>query len=176
MQVPVGGRIPAGLRPWIQTPGSLTRRMRRQCGGRFRVRVLREQWQRPWHDEQHRLGLRAGRYAWVREVLLCHDAEPWVYARSVIPARTLRGPLRRLQRLGRTPLGHVLFGGYRLQRGAIEVACLDPRDGLHARACLQSGRGGDWARRSVFRAGGKSLLVTEVFLEPRHNGETAPWR
>ncbi|WP_440996405.1 chorismate--pyruvate lyase family protein [Arhodomonas sp. SL1] len=167
------------LRQWIETPGSLTARMRRRCGSGFHVVVLGEHWGRPWRDEAMRLGIRTGRHTWIREVLLCNGAEPWIYARSVIPPETLAGPLRRLRRLGRTPLGRVLFGRYPIRRGPIEVARLGTADGLCRRALEQAGVRPRWARRSVFRAGDRALLVSEAFLPPlreHSDDEARPWQ
>lgn len=157
---------PAGLRRWLDEPGSLTRRLRRHCGERFRVRVLYEGWGRPWPDEARRLGIPFGRRVWVREVTLGELNRPWMHARSIIPARVLKGPLRRLRHLGVRPLGSVLFGRYPLRRGPIEVARLTPKDALHRLTVARVDIAGEtlWARRSVFRIAGRGLLVTEVFL------------
>jgi chorismate--pyruvate lyase len=157
---------PPGLRRWLDEPGSLTRRLRRHCGDQFCVRVLHTGWGRPWPDEARRLGIPFGERVWVREVILGERDRPWLHARSIIPAAALRGPLRRLRDLGSRPLGSVLFGRYPVRRGAIEVARLDRRDGLHrltaARVAVTGGT--LWARRSVFAIAGRGLLVTEVFL------------
>ncbi len=157
---------PAGLRRWLGEPGSLTRRLRRRCGERFRVRVLYEGWGRPWADEALRLQIPMRRRVWVREVVLGERDRPWVHARSIIPARALRGPLRRLRHLGARPLGSVLFGRYPLRRGPIEVARLAPDDALYRLTVARVETADEtlWARRSVFRVAGRGLLVTEVFL------------
>ncbi|WP_040409527.1 chorismate--pyruvate lyase family protein [Arhodomonas aquaeolei] len=168
---PSGGHVPAVLRPWIETPGSLTARMRRRCGDAFRVQVIGQHWQRPWRDERLTVGIREHRVAWVREVILCDGDTPWIYARSVIPTATLGGTLRRLRALGHTPLGRVLFGRYPLRRGPIEVARLGPGDGLRRDAEHHGEAPAEWARRSVFRAGGRALLVAEVFLPALRRAE-----
>lgn len=162
----VGSSVPPGLRPWLNEPGSLTRRLRALAGEGFTVRVCTEGWGRPWLDERRRLGLPARRRAWLREVVLGRGTEPWICARSVMPETTLRGPLRRLRSLGAQPLGSMLFGHFAVVRGPIEVARLGRTDALEQRARLLAGRPGEWARRSVFRIGGRPLLVTEVFLPP----------
>lgn len=164
--VPVGATVPARLRPWLNEPGSLTRRLRYMAGGAFTVRVCTERWGRPWLDERRRLGLTPRRRAWLREVVLGCGEQPWIVARSVMPEPTLGGPLRRLRGLGARPLGSVLFGHYAVVRGPIEVARLDDGDALAVRAAGLGGQPGEWARRSVFRIGGRPLLVTEVFLPP----------
>ena len=163
-RVPVGGPVPRRLRPWVEEPGSLTRRLRALSGPAFRVHVIAEAWRRGWPDERHRLGLRGPARLWLREVMLCRGDVPLVYARSVMPANTLRGPLRRLRRLGRQPLGALLFGRYPVARGGIEVAPVTTRSRL-GRRTVACGGSPAWARRSVFRIAGRPLLVTEVFLQ-----------
>ncbi|MDN5848527.1 MAG: chorismate lyase [Nitrococcus sp.] len=139
--------------------------MRRSCPGCFHVEVLCQQWGQPFLDEARRLGLRHGRWVWLREVFLCCGNSPWIYARSAIPRQALQGRLRVLQQLGRQPLGRVLFGRYPVSRGDIEIARLGVRDELYCQLTRRTTAApGCWARRSVFHIGGYSLLVTEVFL------------
>lgn len=156
--------VPARLKPWLDEPGSLTRRLRRAFRGRLQVQVLSQDWARPFADEAWRLGLRPGSRVWCREVLLGSPEGDWVFARSVIAPSALRGRYRRLRRLGGRPLGAMLFGRVPVRRGPIEVCRLGPDDGLRRRA---PGEGRVWARRSVFQVGTKSLLVAEVFLSDR---------
>ncbi|WP_435102986.1 chorismate--pyruvate lyase family protein [Arhodomonas sp. AD133] len=172
---PTGAPPPPTLRAWITAPGSLTERMRRHCHERFRVAVLGERWERPWRDEAVHLGLRPQRRVWMREVLLCDGATPWIYARTIVPAPTLRGRLRRLRALGGAPLASILFGRSPLERGPIEVTALTPADRLFAAATRHCNGHPRWARRSVFHAGQRSLLVTEVFL-PALLEWMSPWR
>jgi len=158
---------PRALWPWLTEPGSLTRRMRELAGERFDVRVIGEGWGRPWRDEALRVRERARRLAWVREVMLCCGDEPWIHARTVAPAAVLTGPLRRLRYLGRTPIGAMLFGRHRVERGPIEVARLGASDRLYRRTVARLDAKSApvlWARRSAFSVAGRGLLVTEVFL------------
>jgi chorismate--pyruvate lyase len=154
------------LRDWLLDPGSLTDRLRSNCAGRFSVRVLDQGWQRPRLDEARILGMRAAMLGWVRQVQLLCDGEPQVFARTVIPVTTLRGAERRLARLGNRPLGAVLFADPGMRRGPVELACIGPGQSMFAEATcgLQIQPQGIWGRRSVFRIGGKPLLVTEIFL------------
>ena len=98
-------------------------------------------------------------------------ATPWVYARTVIPVQTLRGPQRRLAHLGSKPLGAALFADPNLGRGAVEVACLAAGEKLFARA-VGEGISTEviWGRRSLFWLGGSPLLVSEFFLPALFRG------
>ena len=155
--------LPAAVKPWLLDEASLTERLVRKSGGHFRVQRLRQDWRRPLLSEARLLGLPPGQWAMVREVVLhCFD-EPWVYARSVIPADALTGRLRRLRRLQNESLGALLFQNPQLTREAFEVTCLPGRSHYIHPDLRQSEPA--WARRSCFRLYGHSLLVSEVFLE-----------
>lgn len=154
------------LRDWLLDTGSLTRRVRQACSGRFRVQVEFQGWGRPRLDESLALRLRQPLRALIREVHLLCDGRPWVFARTVIPISTLRGRERRLAHLGERPLGAVLFADPHMTRGPVEVACVRPGQSLYVAAVqgLKRRPTEIWGRRSVFRLGGKPLLVSEFFL------------
>jgi chorismate--pyruvate lyase len=157
---------PPDVAPWLLDPGSLTTRLVKTSGGNFAVRVLHQGWGKPTADEAELLGLPYGQYAWLRETaLLCHG-ETWVYARSVMPLKTLSGKLRFLQRLKNSSLGALLFRDPGLTRSRFQIAQLPLRDlplariGLvpkHPDACV-------WGRRSLFQFHGRPILVGEIFL------------
>jgi chorismate--pyruvate lyase len=158
------------LRGWLLHTGSLTRRLQQACAGRFRVRVEMQGWGRPRLDEYRALRLRIGRIALIREVHLLCDERPWIFARTIIPVTTLRGRERRLAYLGNRPLGAVLFADPHMQRGPVQVACIPAGSALFAAAVQGLKRHPQevWGRRSVFRLGGKALLVSEFFLLPNN--------
>lgn len=158
--------IPDRVADWLQDPGSLTARLKGTCPGRFRVRLLRQEWERPLYSESRVLGMRRGEVAFVREVELLCDDTPWVFARTVIPARSLRGPARHLALLGTRPLGEVLFADPRTKRGPMEIARLQPRHPLFAAANAERAETPHeiWGRRTLFHLSGAPLLVNEIFL------------
>jgi len=156
------------LRPWLTDPQSLTARIRARCA-RFHVAVIRQALVAPHADEAAALGVPAGQRAWLREVLLFADGVPVVYARSVLPRTHLRGAWRMFHGIGARPLGAALFSDPRIARQALRCARLDRRDAryhrlagmIHGHMDLPSAL---WARRSLFRLRGRSLLVSEIFL------------
>ncbi|MEM0955642.1 MAG: chorismate lyase [Pseudomonadota bacterium] len=148
---------------WLLDEGSLTEYLLKKSGGDFRVERLRQTWRRPLLSESALLGLPPDQWALVREVALHCFGEPWVYARSVMPAAALSGKLRRLRRLQNQSLGALLFKQPKLVREAFEIALLPGANRYIHDAVRQSGDA--WARRSCFRLLGKRLLVSEVFLE-----------
>ncbi|MFN2308276.1 MAG: chorismate lyase [Gammaproteobacteria bacterium] len=153
-------------RDWLLDTGSLTRRLQARCTGRFQVRVVAQGWGRPRLDECRALGLRRPLYALIREVQLLCAGRPWVFARTIIPIGTLRGRERRLAQLGARPLGALLFADPHMRRGPLEVACVCAGQPLYHTAVqgLAAPPARIWGRRSVFRLGGKPLLVSEFFL------------
>ena len=157
---------PVGLFAWLLDTGSLTQRLRRACADRFRVHVLHQGWTRPSRDEARALRLRPGARAWTREVQLFCGEQPWVFARTLIPAKTLRGRGRRLTRLGAKPLGEVLFADPRVRRGPVEIARIPAGQRLHRRAFtgFVEPPATIWGRRSVFWIDDGPLLVCEFFL------------
>jgi len=154
--------LPPATRRWLLDEGSLTARLEAACGERVRVRVLRQSWARPRASERRALGLGVHELALVREVLLECGGEPWVFARSVMPAATLRGRLRHLRRFGERSLGALLFSSRGLRREPFEVALVRAAHGILPAA--PAAREALWGRRSVFRVHGSPLLVAEFFL------------
>ncbi|HRP98369.1 MAG TPA: chorismate lyase [Rhodocyclaceae bacterium] len=166
---PARATVPAALRAWLTDAGSLTARIRARCGA-FSVRVLCQRLARVRPDEAALVGLRRYEVAWVREVLLVADGRPVVFARSVLPRRSVRGAWHLFHGIGSRPLGAALFADPRIVRGALACASLDRRDARYHRALAAAGSDVSprvlWARRSLFRLHGRALLVTEVFLPP----------
>ena len=156
-------KIPTAVASWLYDPSSLTARLIQACEGRFRVEVLSVERTTPTPDEIRALGLRHRSRALIRQVLLYCDDVPWVYARTVIPMTSLRGPLRGISRLGSKPLGAVLFADKTMQRSEMEVAELSPEHLCYAWTGHQ-GTDPIYGRRSVFRLKRKPLLVSEFFL------------
>ena len=159
-------RIPPDLLPWLLDSGSLTQRLIAACPGQFAVRLVGQQRTRPLREEAAALALAAGVQALVRQVQLHCDARPWVLARTVIPLTTLTGPRRRLTRLGNRSLGATLFSDPTMSRDPVEVTRLVAGSPLYSAitASMQQPPAELWGRRSVFRLGGRPLLVSEFFL------------
>jgi len=154
--------VPADIQAWLYDPASLTARLKQKCAADFRVEVLSQAIQKPRLDEFKVLGMETGSFALIRQVRLCCGHACWVYARTVIPFSTLKGKHRIYANLGTRPLGAMLFTDRTMQRDEVMVTSLAGRQ-------LPDGLGLEkddmvWGRRSVFRVGGKSLLVSEYFL------------
>lgn len=147
-------QVPPPYRELVLSRDSLTRRLKRRCRHHFGVRILSERFATPTPQERACLNLRPRERCWIREVLLMGDNEPWILARTLIPLSTLQGRFRRLRHLGRKPLGEILFREPGWQRGPLDV-------GYDSRA---DDRNPGFARRSTFRNGTNTVLITEFFF------------
>lgn len=154
--------LPAELRSWLFDSASLTARLIRHGGGDFHVEVLSQAIGRATADEATALNMPAGRYALIRQVRLFCGNRAVVYARTVIPLSTLKGAERRYASLGNRPLGVMLFADRSMRREEIMVTRLSSESALYEKTGAQ----GEalWGRRSLFRVGGKPLLVSEYYL------------
>ncbi len=158
----VVARIPAQVRPWLLDETSLTEHLIRAGAGDFRVQLQRSCWGLPNTGERVALEMASRERALLRETLLLVRGQPWVYARSVIPASTIIGGNRLLRSLGNRSLGSWLFRVPNMERDPFAVALLPPGNklvsaGLQRQTPL-------WGRRSRFVVNKRPLLVCEIFL------------
>ena len=102
----------------------------------------------------------------MREVLLYCDDIAQVFARSLLPLKSLTGEQQQLAHLGTQSLGQVLFNHPDLLRKKIEVAEFNQQSTVAkiAQHLLFDVVQPMWGRRSVFMLNNKPLMVAEVFL------------
>ena len=159
-------RIDADVLSWLTDEGSLTQRLKDYCPNQFSLTVLGEAWVKPDQSEARLLDIPSSQQVLLRQVhLKCND-NLCVYARSVIPLKTLQGKHRRLQYLGTRPLGEYLFSSPTLQRSRIEWSKMKKSSALYkiAMAGQPPSDYPIWGRRSLFLIDKKPLLVSEFFL------------
>lgn len=137
---------------WLCQRGSLTQSLIRASKDQFEVRLLFLGRAYPSQDEADMLGISPHQKVMIREVELLGQTQVWVYARSVVPDRTLTHCHLQLNQLGNRSLGSLLFSDPSIRRGNIQIT--------H----LHQGAQTFPARRSVFYIHNHPLLVTEVFL------------
>ena len=130
------------------------------------MRVLDQQWIQASADEARLLEIPLRQRVLLRQVQLLCGGHVYVYARSLIPLKTLTGKHRRLGLLGKRPLGAYLFTHPTLQRSHQQIARITRKDALFDIACADSRVKCDqiWGRRSLFKIDQKPLLVSEYFL------------
>ncbi len=151
------------LQHWLLDRGSLTSRLQHLSHGQLRVEILNQRWAKPRLSEARALEIDPHRIALIREVILCGNNEPWIYARSVLPQSTLTGRLRCLRQLDNRPLGALLFNDPGMRRSPIEIASFKADNPLIPES-VRSHQQPLWARRSCFFLDAKPLLVSETFL------------
>lgn len=154
----------AALNGWLFDQGSLTQRLTQLCQGQFNVQLLTEGWQTLTDDECHALNLDKASCGWVREVFLCDDQQPWVFARSVASQTELEASGFDISQLGTRSLGELLFSHQAFNRGALQInqlPCLQLPTVAKQQALNHTYL---WARRSCFQKDSLGVLVVEVFL------------
>lgn len=164
-----GVNASAQMADWLNNRTSLTARLVAQCEV-FRVLRLVQGRALCLGDEFAQIGLARQLQVIEREVLLRCDEQAVVYAHTVMPlsANASQWPL--FASLGNRSLGTTLFSDPLVQRGALSFARLRVSHPLMRRIAAlnlletSAPQTHLFARRSVFKRKGASLLVTEVFL------------
>jgi chorismate--pyruvate lyase len=161
-------RAPREWQPWLSDTGSLTQKIEKAIGQKLEVQVLRDCPQSLNSDESRYFHFKIRRCR-VREVLLCSNGVPLVMAHSVIPTLSSSGSNHAILRLGKKPLGAVLFSKTRKQSQAKpprDIARLDKSSELWKRCArnLTNASSPLWARRTLYRLKGHPILVNEIFL------------
>ncbi|TDQ37087.1 chorismate lyase [Thiopseudomonas denitrificans] len=152
------------LREWLLSEGSLTCLLRQLSDDLFDVQPVQQGWQQLREDECRALGEPSGTLGWVREVFLCGQHQPWVYARSVASRNALDSNGFDLASLGSRSLGELLFSDQAFVRGAFELCSLPANAWPAALRTDNSGPAPLWARRSCFTRKDLKILVAEAFL------------
>jgi len=151
--------------PWLRDHGSLTRRIQQRCE-HFEVKPSHNGLARVAYDEAALLSFQFDTYAFSREVFLCADNTPVVFAHSTCASKHLRGTWKSMLGLGNRSLGTLLFTHPLVKRHPLHFKALQPHHPLYqsATVVLDKPPSRLWARRSLFTLHGAPLLVTEVFL------------
>ena len=154
-------------RIWLFDTGSMTQKLTAAGNKPLVVKLIGSGHQTISKQEQKLLNGQVRRNAFVREVIMQVDEQPWMYGRTVIPDETLNGPGGQLKLLGTKSLGSILFRNKKNLRLSIEVAKINHQHDLfpHFLPELKDDKTLElWARRSMFSFESRPLLVQEVFL------------
>lgn len=164
MRPAVRHKIPANVQSWVYETGSLTARLRTHFGSQLQVKILLQQWYKPFIDERQLLKQPPAQFCLIREVLLYAGNTPLILARSIMPASTIQVAQRNLSHLGSRPLGEVIFAYPNLQRLNLEITQVMPdqwRKACQNEFPLQTSL---WGRRTIYAIPKQPLLVSEFFL------------
>ncbi|RLV60789.1 chorismate lyase [Parashewanella curva] len=147
------------LTSWLLANGSLTEKLKACCQN-FEVKVLGEALLLPFAEEMPQQSK-----VWVREVLLCLDEIPWVFARTLIPAPLLEQTQVDFKGLGTQPLGQLLYSHHQFIPGDIQVAESLPNGAISQLAqSLGQPCQHVWGRRRFFTYKNHQMTVSEFFL------------
>lgn len=149
---------------WVYETHSLTQRLRHFYGHTVAVKILFQQWKKPFLSEAHHLSLPYQHYCLIREVLLYTNDKPLILARTILPKKTIQSAKGNLSHLGTRPLGEVIFSYPHLQRLTKDVCCV--KTNLWSKALQQqlNIKQSVWGRRTVYTLQQQPLLVSELFL------------
>jgi chorismate--pyruvate lyase len=159
------------MRAWLSDRTSLTKKLMLRAN-QFRVQRLRQARGYCLRDECDAIGLQRRQIVREREVLLCCDQQPVVFAHTIMPLTSSAADWPFFSALGDRSLGSTLFGDPRVKRGELEYARLHAGHPLARRAMKATGQQHYkfplFARRCLFKRNKGLLLVTEVFLPELH--------
>ena len=143
--------------------GSLTDRFKQLMGKKPSLTRLSQGRQFVSWQERQLLSMNEREMALVREIKMGTGGLYWMFARTIVPNRTLQGEARRISFLNNTPIGNILFGRngatrtsmdvyltWELPQSLIELGVL-PEQPL-------------WERCSIFEFNSGPLMVSELFL------------
>ena len=167
-------QAPRELQHWLTDRGSLTARLIAHSTT-FQVQRVFQRQEICWLDESAEIGLSRSGKVHTREVLLCCDGVPAVYAHTVLPLQANASQWPLFRTLGNQSLGSTLFGDPQVVRGAMQFARLQPNHPAMRAAYSLTRSEVDtgfqtrfthplFARRSLFYRRGGIMLVTELFL------------
>jgi chorismate--pyruvate lyase len=140
--------VPQIWQDWLSDAGSLTQLISDQTQSPVSVEVLTDCQQNLLKDEAL-LFHKPLHHCRIREVHLCVNDVPVVFARSVLPTTSSTGINRDVLQLGSKPLGEVLF-----KKGSAPI--------LLRQITEVPGLG--WGRRSLYQLRGHPILISEFFL------------
>lgn len=143
--------------------GSLTDRFRQMIGATPHLNRLSQGRQFVSLQEREILGIPARQMALVREIKMGDGHKDWMFARTIVPIKTLNGSAKRISYLNETPIGQILFGrnGAVRQSMQVELTCLLPKAALDLGILPTFPL---WQRQSIFEFQSGPLMVTELFL------------
>ncbi len=143
--------------------GSLTGRFEQAMGVKPTLTRLKQAREYVLPEERRVLDIKFRQVALVREIKMGTSTENWLFARTIVPMRTLQGNARRISMLNEAPIGKILFG----RNGAIrsQMTVEKTRDLPESISQLNMQIDSPlWLRRSIFEFEYGPLMVCEVFL------------
>jgi len=137
------------IKSWLSESGPITKRI--SANENFELNLLREEIDEVDETEKKYLGNSIGDVK-VREVLLLGDKVPKVYAKSLIPVKTIKKGFSKLGSLGTKPLGDILFEKNIFNKIDVMYSSFVHEDSIF------------WGRKTKYLVKNLPFSVMEIFL------------
>jgi len=137
------------IKSWLLEKGPITKRISKNY--EFELNLLKDDIASINQEERDFL-CHDGRDIKVREVILLGDRSPLVYAKSLIPSATIKYGFAELGKLGRKPLGDILFEKEIFFKTNVMYAEFSYNENIF------------WGRKTRYLVKELPLSVMEVFL------------
>ncbi len=137
------------IKSWLLEEGPITSRIKSTES--FKLSLIKDQIEKVNTIETSFLGKEIGQVK-IREVILYGDEQPRVFARSIIPVKTIQDGFSKLGELGTKPLGDILFEREVFKKIEVVYAKFTNSENIF------------WGRKSKYLVKNLPLSVMEVFL------------
>ena len=137
------------IKSWLIEKGPITKRIKSKES--FKLNLIKDEICSVDDSEKKFLEESSDKIK-VREVILMGNNIPRVYAKSLIPIRTIENGFSRLGELGTKPLGDILFEKEIFKKTDVVYAQFQDKDSIF------------WGRKTKYIVKNMPLSVMEVFL------------
>ena len=137
------------IKSWLVEKGPITKRIKSEES--FQLNLLKDEISYVEDVEKEFLDVISNNIK-VREVILMGNNIPRVYAKSLIPIRTIDEGFSKLGKLGTKPLGDILFEKEIFKKTDMVYAQFQNKDSIF------------WGRKTKYLVKNMPLSVMEVFL------------
>ena len=137
------------IKSWLIEKGPITKRIKSEES--FKLNLIKDEISAVDDSEKKFLEESSDKIK-VREVILMGNNIPRVYAKSLIPIRTIENGFSRLGELGTKPLGDILFEKEIFKKTDVVYAQFQDKDSIF------------WGRKTKYIVKNMPLSVMEVFL------------
>ena len=137
------------IKSWLIEKGPITKRIKSEES--FKLNLIKDEISAVDDSEKKFLEETSDKIK-VREVILLGNNIPRVYAKSLIPIRTIENGFSRLGELGTKPLGDILFEKEIFKKTNVVYAQFQDQDSIF------------WGRKTKYIVKNMPLSVMEVFL------------
>ena len=137
------------IKSWLIEQGPITKRIKSEES--FKLNLIKDEISAVDDSEKKFLEESSDKIK-VREVILMGNNIPRVYAKSLIPIRTIENGFSRLGELGTKPLGDILFEKEIFKKTNVVYAQFQDQDSIF------------WGRKTKYIVKNMPLSVMEVFL------------